>query len=169
MTKRKTNKRSDTDIKSKKITASHLMLYVILFIYICVVFSGLVFLKVCLDKEDRQTAFQLYSVLASTTTVCGTATIGFYVFKAKKENEIQMSNGKYRMRLELAKEIYREFKGQTLDGNAMQFMRTLISDDAVHFDDNNDGEVGTSNITNWQSHGQVISEVMANNNDDGLG
>ena len=161
-------KNSDTDIESKKITASHLMLYIILFIYVCVVFSGLAFLKVCLDNADRQTAFQVYSVLASTTTVCGTATIGFYVFKAKKENEIQISNGKYRMRLDLAKEIYREFKGQTLDGNAMQFMRTLISDDAVHFDDNNDGEVSTSNITNWQSHGQVISEVMTNN-DDGLG
>ena len=135
----------------------------------CVVFSGLVFLKVCLEDTDRQTAFQVYSVLASTTTVCGTATIGFYVFKAKKENEIQMSNGKYRMRLELAKEIYREFKGQTLDANAMQFMRTLISDDNVHFDDNDDSNnTSNSNVTNWSSHGQVISEVMTNN-DDGMG
>lgn len=163
----KKKKKPQDNTNHKKITASHLMLYVILLIYICVVFSGLVFLKYCLDNADRQTAFQVYSVLASTTTVCGTATIGFYVFKAKKENEIQMSNGKYRMRLELAKEIYREFKGQTLDANAMQFMRTLISDDNVHFE-NNDEVIDNS----WQipnSSFDITNQIRNNDNDDGIG
>lgn len=162
-------KKPQDNTNYKKITASHLMLYVILLIYICVVFSGLVFLKSCIDNADRQTAFQVYSVLASTTTVCGTATIGFYVFKAKKENEIQMSNGKYRMRLELAKEIYKEFKGQTLDANAMQFMRTLISDDNIHFDNNNDDIDNGWQMPSINSGYDITSQITNNDNDDGLG
>lgn len=150
----------------KIITASHLMLYVILLIYVCTVFAGLAFLKVCIDNNDRTTAFQVYSVLASTTTVCGTATIGFYVFKAKKENEIQMSNGKYRMRLDLAKEIYKEFKGQTLDANAMQFMRTLISDDNVHFESDSESSDGNLQVPNFNVY-DITKSIT--DNDDGLG
>lgn len=151
----------------KHFTASHLMLYVILVIYVCTVFAGFVFLKDCIDRGDSASAISVYATLAGLTTICGTTTIGFYVSKAKKENEIQMSDNKYRMRLELAKDIYREFKGKSLDEKSLQFMRTLISDDSIHFDDSSEATISSNTFSVGNISGGISSIVS--DNDDGLG
>lgn len=65
--------------------------------------------------------------LAGYTGVCGTATIWAYVNKATKENEIKLSNDKYRMRLEIAKEIFAEY-GTSLDDKSVDLLRKLMSD-----------------------------------------
>ena len=121
----------------KKITASHVMLYVALFIYIAVILTGIIFLKHCADVGDMESAKTTFVSLISGSAVCGSTVWGFYSNKAAKENVLQISNAKYRMRLDLAKDIYKEFQGATLDEKSVQFMRTLISDENVTVDTSN--------------------------------
>lgn len=160
----KKKKKAKNNNENKRFSASHIMLYVALLIYIFVVISGIVFLKYCIDAGETEIAQVIFVSLASLVTVCGSTTIGFYASKASRENILQISNGKYRMRLELAKEIYKEFKGATLDEKSMQFMRTLISDENVSTDSNF--------ISNTEHSGigvNISTSYPTNFNEDGLG
>ena len=157
MSKKKNNN------KNKRFTASHIMLYVALVIYIAVIVSGIVLCKCCVDIGDIASARYIYTAVASASTLCGSAVVGFYATKASRENVLQISNGKYRMRLDLAKDIYKEFKGATLDEKSMQFMRTLISDENVTME-------STSVVAN--PTGIEVNLPMSSdnfNNDEGLG
>ena len=134
--------------KNKRLTASHIMLYVALVIYIAVIVSGIVLLRQCAAEDNMEAAKYIYTAIASASTVCGSAVVGFYAAKATRENVLQISNGKYRMRLDLAKEIYKEFKGKSLDEQALQLMRVLISDENVQADTTVGSFIGSDNIAN---------------------
>ena len=156
-------KKEKNNNKNKRLTASHIMLYVALVIYIAVIISGIVLCKHCADVGDIESARYIYTAVASASTLCGSAVFGFYATKASRENVLQISNGKYRMRLDLAKDIYKEFKGATLDEKSMQFMRTLISDENVTME-------STSVVAN--PTGIEVNLPMSSdnfNNDEGLG
>lgn len=121
---------------NKHFSASHVMLYVILLIYVVVVVSGVVLLIHCIDTEDMDTAKVVFTALASMTTICGSTTAGFYAVKASRENILQITNGRSRMRLKLAKKIFKELKGKKLDETSLQLMHTLVADENAAADVN---------------------------------
>ena len=103
------------------------MLYVILGVYIVVAIAGLICLGVCIADKNYECGAQTFVSLVSYAGICGSSTIWAYVNKASKENEIKLSNDKYRMRLEIAKEIFAEY-GTSLDDKSVDLLRKLMSD-----------------------------------------
>ena len=156
------------DKGKKRFTASHIMLYVILLVYISVVTVGLVTMVKCIEADDKETARIIFVALASMTTVCGTSTAGFYASKAGRENILQISMAKYKMRLKLAKDIFKEFKGERLDEKSLQFMRTLISDENVT-QENPGMDISENNSMSGLSINVNGSDFGGFSNDEGLG
>lgn len=150
--KKKTNKRQDDNKKS--ITASHWMLYIILGVYIVVAIAGLICLGICIVDKNYECSAQAFVSLCGYAGVCGSSTIWAYVNKAAKENEIKLSNDKYRMRLEIAKEIFKEY-GNTLDDRSVDLLRKLMSDKEVY-----ETSPITTEVTAWQ---QNIPQVDIDN------
>ena len=141
MATKKKVKKEDTKVK---LSASHYMLYVILCVYIIVAIAGLICLGVCIADKNYECGAQTFVSLVSYAGICGSSTIWAYVNKAAKENEIKLSNDKYRMRLELAKEIFKEY-GNSLDDKSVDLLRKLMSDKDV-------SELApTVNTSDWQS------------------
>ena len=116
---------------NKHFSASHIMLYVILLIYVIVAISGILFLRHCIDAGDMETAKVVFATLASMTTVCGSATAGFYVTKASRENVLQIKYAQSRMRLKLAKRLFKELENKTLDEKSLQLLQTLLANDQI--------------------------------------
>lgn len=106
------------------------MLYIILGVYIAVAAVGIAALGVCAAAGQYAYCVNILIALFSYAGVCGTATAGFYSAKAAKENEIQLANSKYRMRLDIAKEIFAEY-GSALDENSVNLLRQLMSDEGI--------------------------------------
>lgn len=117
--------------ESKSFTASHIMLYIILGVYIIVAIAGLICLGVCIVDKNYECGAQTFVSLVSYAGICGSSTIWAYVNKAAKENEIKLSNDKYRMRLEIAKDIFKEY-GNTLDDKSIDLLRKLMSDKDIN-------------------------------------
>lgn len=115
----------------RRFTASHIMLYVILGVYISVVVCGILLIKHFAEIGDAEACKMIFTALASMTAVCGSVTAGFYATKASRENVLQINNHKYKMRLKLAKDIYKTCSDGKLDEKSLQLMRTLISDDGI--------------------------------------
>ena len=157
MAAKKKVKKEDTKVK---LSASHYMLYVILGVYIIVAIAGLICLGVCIADKNYECGAQTFVSLVSYAGICGSSTIWAYVNKASKENEIKLSNDKYRMRLELAKEIFREY-GNSLDDRSVDLLQKLMSDKDI-------GElVQTANISDWQSKmPQAEITLLKNTSDD---
>lgn len=130
MAKKKTNKKPDEQKKSA-ITASHLMLYIILGVYITVALAGIVFIGMCIGTSYYESGAQALIGLFSFSGICGSSVTIAYTTKATKENEIKIANDKYRMRLEIAKEIFKEY-GNTLDDKSVDLLRKLMSDDGIN-------------------------------------
>lgn len=129
MAKKKTNKKQDDN--KKVISASHWMLYIILGIYVAVSLMCLVFMAVCTYTGNYENVGQILVPCVSLIGACSCTVVGFYTSKAAKENEIKLSNDKYRMRLEIAKEIFKEY-GNTLDDKSVDLLRKLMSDKDVN-------------------------------------
>lgn len=128
MATKKKVKKEDTKVK---LSASHYMLYVILGVYIIVAIAGLICLGVCIADKNYECGAQTFVSLVSYAGICGSSTIWAYVNKAAKENEIKLSNDKYRMRLELAKEIFKEY-GTSLDDKSIDILQRLMSDKDIN-------------------------------------
>lgn len=121
-------KNNESQYKTR--TASHLMLYIILGVYITVAIAGITFIGTCIASENYESGAQALIGLFSFSGVCGSSVAIAYTTKSTKENEIKLSNDKYRMRLEIAKEIFREY-GNTLDDRSVDLLRKLMSDKDV--------------------------------------
>lgn len=145
----------------RRFTASHIMLYVILGVYISVVVCGILLIKHFAEIGDAETCKMIFTALASMTTVCGSVTAGFYATKASRENVLQINNHKYKMRLRLAKDIYKTCRNDQLDEKSLQLMRTLISDDNVT-QEQTTVSVATPSI-------DILNPSTINSSDDGLG
>lgn len=157
------NRRSGDD--RKKLTASHLLLYIVLVIYVMVAVTGIVFIKKCVGIENYECASSVYIALCTFCGTCSSISVGFYCNKAKKENEIQIANAKYKMRFELAEKIFKA-KGNTLDKESVELLRRLMSDE----------DISESRDDNTQSYAQqtggynpYVPTFEGLNNDDGLG
>ena len=131
--KKKSAKKTDEQKKST-ITASHLMLYIILGVYIVVALSGLILIGLCISNQQYEYIAQVFISEISMVSGCSGVSVGFYANKAKRENELQISNAKYKMRLDLAKEIYNS-NGVTLDDKSVQLLRMIMSDKDIQIDE----------------------------------
>lgn len=113
--------------ESKSFTASHIMLYIILGVYIIVALASIAFVGLCVANGNYESGAQGLITVGSIIGACSCTAVGFYSTKATKENEIKLSNDKYRMRLEIAKDIFKEY-GNTLDDKSIDLLRKLMSD-----------------------------------------
>lgn len=116
--------------KTKKLplSASHLMLYIVLGAYLSVVVFGIVMVRNLLVYEYIDSAVQVLIGLFSFVGVCGSVSISFYSWKAKAENEVASANRKYEERLRMAKQICDDLKERAVDRQSVFLLRTLISD-----------------------------------------
>ena len=117
--------------ESKSFTASHIMLYIILGVYIIVALASIAFVGLCVANENYESGAQGLITVGSIIGACSCTAVGFYSTKATKENEIKLSNDKYRMRLEIAKDIFKE-SGNTLDDKSIDLLRKLMSDKDIN-------------------------------------
>ena len=117
--------------ESKSFTASHIMLYIILGVYIAVSLTCMAFIISCMIMGNEGSAQTLVIPTVSLVGTCSCTVVGFYTNKASKENEIKLSNDKYRMRLEIAKDIFKEY-GNTLDDKSIDLLRKLMSDKDIN-------------------------------------
>ena len=103
------------------------MLYVVLVVYVMVVIIGLLHVILCSLSGCYEAGAQGLIIVGTLIGTCSCTITGFYSAKAAKENEIKLSNDKYRMRLEIAKEIFKEY-GNSLDDRSVDLLRKLMSD-----------------------------------------
>lgn len=114
----------------RRVTASHLLLYVILAIYVIVTITGILFLKQCIETDRYDFATNTFVALCSFCGSCSVTSVGFYCNKAKKENELQIANAKYKARFELAQKIF-SANGNSLDKESISLLQQLMSDEGV--------------------------------------
>lgn len=133
-----------------KPTTSHIMLYIILGVYILVIFCGLWLTGTCARAEDYASASTIMIALFSYSAVCGTSTIVMYVNKAAKENEIKLNMAKYKMKLELAKEIYNSILTHNLDSQSIMLLKNLTEELGLN---NNDLPIMQPAFNNAESLG----------------
>lgn len=162
MGKKKTNKKPENN--KKVITASHWMLYIVLGIYIIVSLMCIIFMGVCIVSDRYEGVAQTLIIpTVSLVGTCSCTVVGFYTSKAAKENEIKLSNDKYRMRLELAKEIFKEY-GNSLDDKSVDLLRRLMSDENVM-----EIAPASSPPTSTVSISGDVTSFIGNDNEEGLG
>lgn len=151
--------------EKKSFTASHIMLYIILGIYIIVSLICIFFMGACIVSDRYESTAQAFVIpTVSLVGTCSCTVVGFYTSKAAKENEIKLSNDKYRMRLEIAKEIFKEY-GNSLDDRSVDLLRKLMSDKDIS------ELTPTANSPDWQSKMPQVEITPLGNigNDEGVG
>ena len=164
----------NTDTKKGKITASHIMLYIILGIYVAVSLMCLIFMSVCTFTGNYENVSQVLIPCVSLIGACSCTVVGFYTNKASKENEIKLSNEKYRMRLEIAKDIFKEY-GSTLDDKCIELLRKLMSDTdiremlPVERQPQQQYDLGYENSSTWQNNINTSDNIINYDSEGGLG
>lgn len=125
----------------KKITASHKMLYVALFVYVIIALLGIYSVISCINKEQYENISSLIIGLFSYGTVCGSSIFVVYSTKASKENILEISIHRCEARLKLAELIYRDIALGRVDEKSIELVKALIERDK------DDIELPTNNIT----------------------
>lgn len=154
--------------EKKSFTTSHIMLYIILGVYIAVALASITFVGLCVANGNYESGAQGLITVGSIIGACSCTAVGFYSTKATKENEIKLSNDKYRMRLEIAKDIFKEY-GNTLDDKSIDLLRKLMSDKDI----SEIPPVSEQVQPVWQ--GNVVqgdfdpTNIMNNDSEEGLG
>ena len=129
------------------------MVLIILGVYILVALVGIGAIVVTGDELKAQIIIGLFSY----TGVCGATTITVYTIKASKENQIKISNDIYRMKLSLAKEIYKDVSANKLDDKSIALLNLL-----------NDDTKSEDTLTSVLSVPQIEVPIKSEK-DDGLG
>lgn len=155
----KKKKKDDTKVKP---SASHIMLYIVLIVYIVVALAGIAFVGLCVANGYYDAGASGLITVGSIIGACSCTVVGFYSTKAAKENEIKLSNEKYRMRLELAKEIFKEY-GTSLDDKSIDILQRLMSDKDIQ-------EIpATVPETKWQAPQVDLQFDSIGSDEEGLG
>lgn len=142
------NKKPSTNRNKKRklpISASHLVLYGALLLYILTGIFGIVLACIMLYTYPEYTV-QIVIALFSFVGVCGTASIGFYSTKAKDEHKQDADNRKYEKRLTMAKEIFVLLNNEKLSPIAINLLKDLISDSETSITTNSYGDNTISTI-----------------------
>lgn len=107
-------------------SASHLMLYIVLMVYvgiaICGVWTVIYLIRNELTDYAIQALIGLFSYIGATASIA----VSFYSWKAKAENEIAAQNRKYDARFELAKEVYSDLHCGKIDKDSVILLRAII-------------------------------------------
>ena len=152
----------------KSFTASHIMLYIILGVYIIVALTGIAFVGLCVANGSYESGAQGLITVGSIIGACSCTVVGFYTTKASRENEIKLSNDKYRMRLEIAKDIFKEY-GNTLDDKSIDLLRKLMSDKDINEMPPVKEQKGQAQ-PDWQTNVDIMpTDILGNNSEEGLG
>jgi hypothetical protein len=80
-------------------------------------------------SNEYSAGAQAMIALFSYAAICGSSTIVVYTNKAAKENEIKIANNKYKMEIELAKEIYQAMAVNDLDDKSLLIIKMLSDGD----------------------------------------
>ena len=147
----------------RRVTASHLLLYVILAIYVIVTITGILFLKQCIETDRYDFATNTFVALCGFCGSCSVTSVGFYCNKAKKENELQIANAKYKTRFELAQKIFAA-NGNSLDKESIKLVRELISDKDIAVSQD-ETDIPVADL----SAGNILSGLNINANESGMG
>lgn len=116
-------------------SASHLMLYVVLAVYIGVAVCGAWAAFHLINGEFYDYAIQIMIGLFSYVGATASIAVSFYSWKAKAENEIAAQNRKYDGRFELAKEVYSDLHNGRIDKDSVVLLRAIIGGtDNLEFD-----------------------------------
>ena len=117
-------------------SASHLMLYVVLMVYIGVAICGVWAIIHLINGEFLDYAIQIIIGLFSYVGATASIAVSFYSWKAKAENEIAAQNRKYDGRFELAKEVYTDLHSGRIDKDSVVLLRAIIGGtDNLEFED----------------------------------
>ena len=144
--------------QNNQTTASHLMLYIILLIYVLVVIYGIIFTTACVFSNEYGAGAQAMIALFSYAAICGSSTIVVYTNKAAKENEIKIANNKYKMKIELAKEIYQAMAVNDLDDKSLLIIKML-----------SDGDENLSEFIQNSTPSKIDIPPQTSNDEDALG
>lgn len=139
------NKRPTSSEDNKYFSASHIMLFCILLMYVLVGISCLIFIDKSIANERFDSATQMVYALCSYSAVCGSSTIVVYASKASKENNLKIANSRFKMKIELAKEIYRNIQNGKLDDKSIALIVFLTKEEK---DDSTADILTNLNITN---------------------
>ena len=112
-------------------SASHLILYVVLILYLTVTIFGINWVGYCFELGLYDTAAQIIIALFSFTGICGSISIGFYSDKAKAENTKRADEEKYNKRLQLSLEICDYLRNNEITVESVNVLKTMISDSDV--------------------------------------
>lgn len=125
--KKNTKRKKKVNKKTLPLSASHLILYIVLIVYLIVVFFGIIVITYCAFNYPEFLSELLISFFGFSG-VMGSIGIGFYEYKAKSENEAMLSSRKYEKRLELAMDIFDKISQGTLSPEGISLAKILISD-----------------------------------------
>lgn len=116
--------------KTKKLplSASHLILYIVLLVYFAVVGCGVYWITLCFNLQLFDIGAQLIIALFSLTGICGSVGIGFYSEKAKAENTKRADEEKYNKRLQLSLEICDYLRNNEITIESVNVLKAMISD-----------------------------------------
>lgn len=117
--------------KKLPLSASHLILYVVLIVYFAVAAMGAMWTWHCFNNELYEIGAQLAIALFSFTGICGSAAIGFYSNKAKAENTSRAEELKYDKRLQLSLEICKYLDNHEVTVESVNVLKSMISDSDI--------------------------------------
>lgn len=136
-------KRKSCDASKKSVTASHFCLYSGLIAYLISVVVTIVITAFLFAKEYYDYAVQSLTILATLTGGITGIIYGFYANKAKAENSEKLKSNRYNQRLDMAKEVYRDYRDKKIDDKSVEMVQRLISDN----DTTNAFDVDGSGVT----------------------
>lgn len=138
-------------------SASHLMLYIVLIVYmavaVCGAWAAIYLIHNELTDYAIQTLIGLFSYVGATASI----SVSFYSWKAKAENEIAAQNRKYDGRFELAKEVYSDLHNGRIDKDSVVLLRALIDGtEEIRLENESDEQVVKENEYSADS---IINEL----------
>lgn len=157
------------------ISASHLMLYISLSIYIIIALGALSIAVYCVIGGYYDYCIQMFIGLFSYCGATGAAVVGFYSTKAAKENEAAANERKYQKRLDMAREIYQNIEDDKLNGDSVTLLQGLITDGTTSVFTTGIGGAFVENTKFGNGCGQNLDESVnrilndLNNDDEGMG
>lgn len=116
-------------MKKKPLTASHKMLFTILIIYVLIAALGIFSVYKCIEDKYYEGATTIIIALFSYAAICGSSTIVVYARKAEKENVLEIIFSKYKLKIKLAKQIYKDIAEGHIDKKSVDLFKSLMEED----------------------------------------
>ena len=159
-------------MNDKKLSWSHSILVVVVFIYLVVNILAIGCIAYCFANELYDYAVQIIIALFTFDGTISAIGVSFYEWKAKNENQAKINGAKYDKRLSLAMKICEYLKDDRLDVQSVALLKDIISDGQTSVSVMGNGMVTTVDDTKYSSSlpkytvNDILNEI---DNTDGLG